>query len=190
MATRTFVFINKDIVENDINIHVNEIGLLKRQNKVFGEILLVSNCELITLSTNDYELFDIRQTGDGYLKKVCNVCNRLLPTENFQKNQNGKDNRSVRRPSCNDCRTTIDGVHVPPHERRQWFLTKPDLVPFKCPICKKITVPGLTSKVVLDHDHSTGRVRGWICDSCNTGLGRFKDNVELLKQAITYLETN
>ena len=53
---------------------------------------------------------------------------------------------------------------------------------------EKITIPGVTSKVVLDHDHNTGKPRAWICDSCNTGLGRFKDRVELLQNAIDYLK--
>ena len=59
---------------------------------------------------------------------------------------------------------------------------------FECPICKKRTIPGLTSKIVLDHNHSTGKVRGWICDSCNTGIGRFKDDTKLLEEAIKYLQ--
>jgi hypothetical protein len=29
-----------------------------------------------------------------------------------------------------------------------------------------------------------------ICGLCNKGLGQFKDNLELLKRAVNYLETN
>ena len=39
----------------------------------------------------------------------------------------------------------------------------------------------------LDHDHLTGQLRGFLCVHCNKGLGRFKDNSVLLKQAINYL---
>ena len=67
---------------------------------------------------------------------------------------------------------------------------KPNMEIWTCPICKKTTIPGLTSKVVCDHDHITGKPRAWICDSCNTGLGRFKDNIELLESAIQYLKLN
>ena len=45
-------------------------------------------------------------------------------------------------------------------------------------------------KVVADHDHHTGHIRGFICDSCNTGLGRFKNGDNYLKNAIRYLEEN
>ena len=62
---------------------------------------------------------------------------------------------------------------------------------FKCPICQKRSIVGITAKVVADHDHHTGHIRGFICDSCNTGLGRFKNGDNYLKNAIIrYLEEN
>ena len=40
----------------------------------------------------------------------------------------------------------------------------------------------------LDHDHKTGKFRGWLCSKCNQGLGLFKDNPELLMKAVEYLK--
>lgn len=54
-----------------------------------------------------------------------------------------------------------------------------------CAICPKRMI-GRDCHV--DHDHVTGKVRGLICSSCNTGLGFFKDSVRLLASAIVYLE--
>lgn len=43
------------------------------------------------------------------------------------------------------------------------------------------------SKRVLDHDHKTGKYRGALCKTCNKALGAFKDDVEILLNAIKYL---
>lgn len=42
----------------------------------------------------------------------------------------------------------------------------------------------------IDHCHTSGRVRGFICGQCNTGLGMFRDSPEFLRAAARYLELN
>jgi len=42
----------------------------------------------------------------------------------------------------------------------------------------------------LDHCHTTKKVRGFLCDNCNTALGKFKDNTTLLLKAVEYLIKN
>lgn len=43
-------------------------------------------------------------------------------------------------------------------------------------------------RLAVDHCHTTGRVRGLLCQDCNTALGKFKENIEVLGKAIKYLE--
>jgi hypothetical protein len=52
-----------------------------------------------------------------------------------------------------------------------------------CAICQEIKI-GL----IVDHSHTSGHVRGLLCNRCNMVLGRFKDDLEFLKKAIKYLE--
>lgn len=59
----------------------------------------------------------------------------------------------------------------------------------KCKICG-IHQDELIKKLVVDHDHNTGIVRGLLCDKCNRGLGHFDDNINKLLNAIEYLKNN
>ena len=54
--------------------------------------------------------------------------------------------------------------------------------PSECEIC------GKDKRLVVDHDHKLNIFRGWICSSCNTGLGSFFDNKQSLENAIKYLK--
>ena len=47
-----------------------------------------------------------------------------------------------------------------------------------------------TRSKLIDHCHVTGVVRGLLCFSCNTALGHFKDDIDVLKSAIRYLENH
>lgn len=51
----------------------------------------------------------------------------------------------------------------------------------RCAICRS------DGALHVDHDHVTGRVRGFLCINCNTGLGKLSESVEVLQAAIKYL---
>ena len=56
-----------------------------------------------------------------------------------------------------------------------------------CKICGTDR-PGKKGRFHIDHNHSTGEVRGLLCHYCNVSLGGFKDNPDLLRAAATYVE--
>lgn len=50
-----------------------------------------------------------------------------------------------------------------------------------CAICR------IAPAEAVDHDHATRQVRGLLCHHCNHGLGKFRENVTILENAIRYL---
>jgi hypothetical protein len=186
---KEFVFATRDIKVSDlISVEKNDVGILVGSNDKDSEVFFIRLWQEVTINNEDYQTFDVVETGDAFPKKICNVCHKIYKTSEFDKNQNGINNRTVRRPSCKTCRKILDGMNIPAKAKEAWLSKKPSYTPFECPICRKRTIAGVTSKVVLDHNHRTGEPREWICDSCNTGIGRFKDDAAILQRAIKFLE--
>jgi Recombination endonuclease VII len=59
--------------------------------------------------------------------------------------------------------------------------------PNGCEVCGEVNGAG---RLHLDHDHETGKFRGWLCFKCNMSLGYMKDSPELLRALIDYVERN
>ena len=131
-----------------------------------------------------------RESGDPYPVKICNMCHLLKDqSTEFQRNQVDSRRRITTRPSCNTCREEIEGDPMEVEERRRMNAIKPaELSIFTCPLCHKRTIVGVTAKIVMDHTARGGRGREWICDSCNTGLGRFRDEIPVIERLIEYLQ--
>lgn len=51
-----------------------------------------------------------------------------------------------------------------------------------CAICDQDTT------LVIDHDHTTGKVRQLLCNGCNIALGSLKDSPDLATKAAEYLK--
>ena len=58
---------------------------------------------------------------------------------------------------------------------------------YKCAICGCTGSGTDKNKFVVDHCHTTNKVRGMLCWPCNIGLGMFKDNPDLIDRVKIYL---
>ncbi len=71
------------------------------------------------------------------------------------------------------------------YKRRRAGLPEPTRpCPEYCEICLR---PNTKKALALDHDHTTGAFRGWLCNSCNLGLGMLGDSPVALTAALNYL---
>ncbi len=120
----------------------------------------------------------------GYFKqKHCRVCNRLF---------------TPKAPSEHTCSEVCrKHSHVESYYKRVYGLTIEQYLDiaerqhFVCAICGKenfamgVNHSGL---LVVDHEHTTGKIRGLLCHNCNRALGLLQDSIQNLSNALTYLE--
>lgn len=171
------------------NLERKSVGIiLDFYSPKFAMVFFIGKKEDIKINIENLKFLNIHKTGKHYKNKICNVCHVLKDYyRDFDINQTDANGVKTTRPSCKSCRIKIDGQKLKTAQRRRLEEIKPELY-FVCPICKKGCIPDVTAKLVIDHDHITGEAREWICDSCNTGLGRFKDDTEILSNVIEYLK--
>ena len=134
--------------------------------------------------------------------KICNLCNKEKQIEDFVKRSNRS---SGRQPYCKDChnKKTRDkydskvmkdydlmrayGINLKQYE--ELFLQQNGC----CKICKK-HISELNNKhkksLCVDHCHKTNKIRGLLCDKCNRGIGLLNDDIDILKNAVEYLQSN
>ena len=140
--------------------------------------------------------------------KVCIQCGLEKPRTEFHKATKRLDSRYHNVPEekhgevygdthnsrCKECRKEFRKKHDTPEKRRNQVIKRMygiteheynDMVKLqqgRCAICKQEC-----DKLFIDHNHTTGKVRGLLCLNCNTGIGMFKDNISYMKSAIDYV---
>lgn len=105
--------------------------------------------------------------------KKCRGCNQIKEIEEFS---HFSTSSAGRKNTCKSCTNELAGI------RRDLKIKNPPPVSGKCPICNTYT-----EEWILDHCHFSHQFRGYICNSCNLGLGRLNDDVNTLYKAIDYL---
>lgn len=58
---------------------------------------------------------------------------------------------------------------------------------YKCGICER-HMTEFNKNLGVDHNHKTGDIRGLLCQFCNTGLGLFREDLNLIKKVCNYIE--
>lgn len=121
-------------------------------------------------------------------EKECATCKIVKPLEQFFRNKNGRQGRLER---CKECIKQVPGrkEYIRGWEVKRDFgisLQEYNELEAKqrcCAICGKTNL-----KLHLDHDHSTGKLRKFLCGSCNRGISLLQESPVLLKRAAQYLE--
>ena len=93
---------------------------------------------------------------------------RALATSRRWKNQNRERVKAARR---------LKDYGLTPEKYAELFARQQGL----CAICKRASVQA------VDHNHSTGEVRGLLCHRCNHAIGLFEERLESFASAIQYL---
>jgi hypothetical protein len=128
--------------------------------------------------------------------KQCKKCGIEKPLSEFHKNKATKDGVQTYCAICSnaikkDWRKANINLVVDYRIRSRYGITlfKKKTMFFNqnngCDICKKELSLKYT---VVDHCHITGKVRGLLCNSCNSVIGFAKDSTNILKSAILYLD--
>ena len=138
-------------------------------------------------------------------EKKCTRCYQVLPLSAFTIRQSGSRKGhptsyckacKVKRQAQNYNNDTYMRIVRPYQLKSKYGITSEDYEKLlesqsgKCAICG--TDDGASAKgsstFSIDHCHETGNVRGLLCNTCNRGLGFFKDNPVVLASAIKYLK--
>lgn len=129
--------------------------------------------------------------------KTCTKCLIEKPLSEFYapKGRKRADGRPYYLPSCKECfaayyRDNAERQKASSranHIKKRYGLTVEEydaILAKGCGICGE----GATTRLVLDHCHTTDKVREALCNTCNVGLGSFRDDTSRLQAAVAYLE--
>ena len=118
-------------------------------------------------------------------EKECQRCFVVKPLTEF--NRIRCENRP--HPYCRPCHNESSRLYGKKNQYKKYNLTYDDVLlmlkkqKYKCAICQG----NIKLKFHVDHNHHTKEVRGLLCNTCNTGLGFFKDRIDLLSRAVVFL---
>jgi len=127
--------------------------------------------------------------------KVCGVCKVIKPLDEYfiRKRTHAGKSFETQEHFCRKCKAKLAQEY---NRKTKYGLTAEAFTQLmtkqksRCAVCAEKFPKSSRSidKLCIDHCHTSGEVRGLLCDGCNKGLGHFKDNIQSLANAIKYLE--
>lgn len=111
--------------------------------------------------------------------KICRICGIEKSLDYFPKNRvSGR--KDGYRTECKECHRKITEEITT--LKKQSGEVNPGLE-YPCKCCGKTG-----TKKYFDHCHSQKKFRGWLCNECNTGIGKLGDTLEGVALAYNYLK--
>ena len=110
--------------------------------------------------------------------KICSRCEIVQSLDSFTAQASAPDKHRYICKTCDKQRYVWKTFGWTLSEYEEAYYTHK-----MCDICGSVTKP-----LDLDHNHGTGKIRGFLCRSCNTALGKFQDSIQILEKAIVYLQ--
>lgn len=115
-------------------------------------------------------------------KKKCATCNKLLNLKEFS--TRGK--QSTYTSSCKIC---LNDTGKPSRYKKYGITVEDYNNMFKeqnglCAICNIVS----NRSLCVDHNHNTGKARKLLCNNCNSAIGKFRENIDIMAAAIDYIK--
>lgn len=133
-------------------------------------------------------------------KKRCHACKEILDLSCFNKSSSSNDGRyylclkcrSKRRRFTNESKTIYRSKLRVKYNATDEQITRHELMT-NCEICGiefNDFDPNKMDYKCFDHCHNSNTYRGTLCKMCNLALGYAKDNINILKNMIIYLDNH
>ena len=138
--------------------------------------IFCTKCGITVDTEEDLNLFPKDKSKPTGYRNQCKNCRSIIREKWKSKNLEKEGKRRA------------DG-----HMRRRYGITLDEYDEMfeqqngKCAICGTREKAKGKTRMNIDHCHTTGKVRALLCNNCNSGIGKFKEDINIMSNAISYI---
>jgi Recombination endonuclease VII len=174
-------------IEKSINEFYNQKG------RKYGKESRCIKCKLITKETHEQN--NMRKIIDQKIEqRSCRICNTIKNISEFHKSKAGFAGRVA---ICKPCLKPITHKKAVKRKdvirnyelKKAYGITQNDyneMLIAQKGVCKICSIQK-EETLHVDHNHTTGKIRGLLCNRCNMSLGMVKEDIIILNNMISYL---